>query len=56
VLYTHSPSAQVRLTASNFAPGDYLTGSRFEGPDARETSQTDARSYINWQLRLELRL
>jgi outer membrane receptor for ferrienterochelin and colicins len=56
VLCVLSPSAQVRLTASNLAPRDYLTGSSFEGADSRETSETTTTSYINWQLRLELRL
>ena len=56
VLCVLSPSAQVRLTASNLAPRDYLTGSSFEGADSRETSETTTTSYINWQLRLELKL
>ncbi|MBC7992814.1 MAG: TonB-dependent receptor, partial [Rhizobacter sp.] len=51
-----STNAQVRLTASNFAPRDYLTGSRYEDSALRETSETNASSYINWQLRLELKL
>lgn len=56
VLCFLSPSAQVRLTASNFAPSDYLTGNRFEGANLHETSETNASSYINWQLRLEMKL
>jgi len=56
VLYTINPTAQVRVTASNFAPRDYLTGSNYEGASSRETSETDAASYVNWQLRLELKL
>lgn len=51
-----SPDAQLRLTASNLAPRDYLTGSRFEDASLRETSETNASSYINWQLRLEMKL
>lgn len=56
VLVFLSPSAQLRLTASNFAPRDYLTGNRYEDAALRETSETNASSYINWQLRLELKL
>ncbi len=56
VLVFLSPNAQVRLTASNFAPHDYLTGNRYEDATLRETSETNASSYINWQLRLEMKL
>lgn len=56
VLVFLSTNAQVRLTASNFAPHDYLTGSRYEGAAVRETSEINASSYINWQLRLEMKL
>jgi outer membrane receptor for ferrienterochelin and colicins len=56
VLYFLNPSTQLRLTASNFAPRDYLTGSSYQSIDARESSQTTATSYINWQLRVELKL
>jgi len=56
VLVFLSPNAQVRLTASNFAPRDYLTGNRYEDAALRETSETNASSYINWQLRFELKL
>jgi outer membrane receptor for ferrienterochelin and colicins len=56
VLCFLSPNAQVRLTASNFAPRDYLTGGSFQNTDFREASETTANSYINWQLRLEMKL
>jgi iron complex outermembrane receptor protein len=56
VLYTVSPLLQVRLTASNFAPRDYLTGSRYESAASRVSAVTDATSYINWQLRFEMKL
>lgn len=55
-VWTINPSAQLRLGASNFAPRDYVTGSRFEDADSREVAQTTQPSYINWQLRLELKL
>jgi outer membrane receptor for ferrienterochelin and colicins len=56
VLVFLSPNAQVRLTASNFAPRDYLTANRYEDATLRETSETNTSSYINWQLRLEMKL
>ncbi len=56
VLVFLSPNAQIRLTASNFVPRDYLTGNRFEDATLRETSETNTSSYINWQLRLEMKL
>jgi len=56
VLCFLSPSAQVRVTASNFVPRDYLTGSSYQSADVRETSETITTSYINWQLRLEMKL
>ena len=42
-------------------PRDYLTGSSVDGPDiqgipVRETSQTRAPTFINVQLRLEMKL
>jgi outer membrane receptor for ferrienterochelin and colicins len=55
-VWTINPSAQLRLGASNFAPRDYVTGNRFEDADSREVAQTTQPSYINWQLRLELKL
>ena len=42
-------------------PRDYLTGSSVDGPDiqgipVRESSQTRAPTFINVQLRLEMKL
>ena len=56
VLWTFSPSVRLRLSATNLAARDYLVGSTFDGELERETAQTTARTYINWQLRLELKL
>lgn len=50
------PAAQVRLAASNFAPHDQLTASSYQGDGLRETSETNTSSYINWQLRFEVKL
>jgi outer membrane receptor for ferrienterochelin and colicins len=51
-LWVVRPGLQWRLTASNLAPLDYVTASTV----ANETATTTARSYINWQLRLEMKL
>ena len=61
-LWTFSPSARLRLSATNLTAADYQTGSSYETDTAPlnvaqlETAQTTARSYVNWQLRLELKL
>jgi len=55
-LWVFSPGVQLRLTASNLAPADYQLGGTFDTASERETTQTTARSYVNWQLRLELKL
>lgn len=55
-LYAFSPEVQLRVTGSNLAASDYLTGSRFDSAGVRELSETDTTSYINWQVRLEMKL
>ena len=60
-LWTFSPTVALRVTASNLAARDYITGSGVDGPDlqgvpVRETSQTTAPTYLNVQMRLELKL
>jgi iron complex outermembrane receptor protein len=60
-LWTFNPTVALRLSLSNLDPRDYVTGSTFDGPDiqnvpVRETSQTTAPTFINVQLRLELKL
>jgi outer membrane receptor for ferrienterochelin and colicins len=55
-LWVFSPGVQLRLSASNLAPAEYLTGGSFDTDTERETTRTTARTYVNWQLRLELRL
>ncbi len=60
VLYAIQPGLQLRVSGSNLAARDYLTGSRFDntgaGGSVRETSETDTNSYISWQVRLEMKL
>jgi iron complex outermembrane receptor protein len=57
-LWTFSPTAQVRLSASNVDPRDYITGRVFDdtASGVRETSTTTAPTFVNVQLRLELKL
>ena len=60
-LWTFNPGLALRLSFSNLDPRDYVTGSAIDGPDAfgvpvRETAQTRAPTFINVQLRLELKL
>ncbi len=60
-LWTFQPGVALRLSASNLAPRDYLTGGSLDfestpGVTTRETSSTVAKSFTTWQLRLELKL
>jgi outer membrane receptor for ferrienterochelin and colicins len=51
-LWIFNPALQLRVTASNIAALDYVTGSAL----GSEVSTTTAPSYINLQLRLEIKL
>jgi outer membrane receptor for ferrienterochelin and colicins len=51
-LWVFNPALQLRVTASNIAALDYVTGSTL----GTEASTTTAPSYINLQLRLEIKL
>ena len=55
-LWVFSPSAQVRVTASNIGPRDYVTASSIDVAGVRETSTTTAPTYLNFQVKLELKL
>jgi len=60
-LWTFSPQVALRLLASNLTAADYDSGSVSEGRDLsgqaiRESVAGLSPSYINWQLRLELKL
>ncbi|MES3014454.1 MAG: TonB-dependent receptor [Pseudomonadota bacterium] len=57
-LWVFNPSLQLRLTASNLNPRDYLTGGSVDdlGAGLRETSSTTAPTFLNVQLRLEMKL
>ena len=53
---------RLRLSATNLAPLDYVTGSGITVQDAgglplnEESGLTTARSSVKWQLRLEMKL
>jgi iron complex outermembrane receptor protein len=60
-LWTFKPGVALRLSASNLAARDYTTGDSLDfesspGVFTRETSRTVATTYIQWLLRLELKL
>ncbi len=61
-LWVFNPRLQLRVTASNLKPRDYLTGGSVDGTDpftavpTRETTTTSAPTYLNLQFRLEIKL
>ncbi|MFO1219968.1 MAG: TonB-dependent receptor [Burkholderiaceae bacterium] len=60
-LWTFQPGVALRVSATNVAPLDYLTGGSLDfesapGATSRETSRTLSQSYTTWQMRLELKL
>ena len=55
-LWVFSPSLQLRLTASNIGARDYVTASSIDVAGVRETSTTTAPTYLNFQVKLELKL
>lgn len=55
-LWTFSPAVGLRLLGSNLAPHDYVTSNAVTLDTLRETARTQAPTYVNWQLRLELKL
>ncbi|MEO5696101.1 MAG: TonB-dependent receptor, partial [Burkholderiaceae bacterium] len=60
-LWIFNPAAQLRVTASNLNPYDYVTGTGVDGPNlqgiaVRESARTTAPTYVNLQVRLELKL
>ena len=57
-LWVFGPALQLRLSASNLDPRDYLTSSSIDdvGANTRETASTNAPTFLNVQLRLEIKL
>ena len=61
LVWTFSPSALLRLSASNFTARDYLSGgtvlsSNSAGQSLREATQSTAPSSVNFAAKLELKL
>ena len=60
-LWVFNPALQLRFSLSNLAPSDYLFGASVDGPDiqgrnVRERSTTTQPTFVNAQLRLEMKL
>ena len=55
-LWVFSPAVQLRVSASNLNPRDYVTGGAFDDAGMRETSTTTAPTSLNLQIRLEMKL
>ena len=61
VVWAISPAYQLRVSASNLAPRQYLTGGTLLsvnplGQTIRETTQSSAPSFVNVQVKLEMKL
>lgn len=61
VVWAIKPGYQLRISANNFAPREYLTGGTLLsvnplGQTIRETTQTIAPSFVNVQVKLEIKL
>ena len=55
-LWVFSPTLQLRTSFSNLVPRDYITASSLTAAGVRETTQTTAPTYLNVQVRLEIKL
>ena len=55
-LWVFNPELQVRLSLGNALAQDYLTQTRVISNGSQESVANTARSYVNWQLRLEMKL
>ena len=59
-LWTINPTMGLRLLGSNLAPRDFATTNQNDtlsaGASERTTVRSNGPSYVNWQLRLELKL
>jgi iron complex outermembrane receptor protein len=55
-LWAFKPGVQLRLSATNLDPQDYLTGGSLESNGTRESTRSVNTTYTAWQLRLELKL
>ena len=55
-LWVVRPDLQWRLSVGNALAQDYLTRTRVDANGQRQTVASNARSYVNWQIRLEAKL
>jgi iron complex outermembrane receptor protein len=55
-LWTFNPAVALRLLGSNLAPRDYTNTTAIDVANERTTVASTGPSYINWQLRLEMKL
>jgi iron complex outermembrane receptor protein len=55
-LWNFTPDVALRVSASNFAPLNYFTGSVITTNDAVVTSRGGGRSFTVWALRLEMKI
>ena len=55
-LWVFSPTVQLRSTFSNIDPRNYVTGGSLDALSIRETSQNTAPTYVNLQVRFEIKL
>ncbi len=55
-LWVFEPALQLRLSLGNALAQDYLVQTRVESNGQRESMAANARSYVNWQLRLEMKI
>ena len=55
-LWTFNPAVALRLLASNLAAPEYASSLAIDTGGLRETARTYTTTYVNWQLRLELKL
>ncbi len=55
-LWTFSPTLALRVSATNLSAPDWLRGNVYDSASLREASQTVSRSYVDWLVRLEMKL
>jgi outer membrane receptor for ferrienterochelin and colicins len=55
-LWTFNPEVKLRLSVSNALAQDYISTTVVDGAGLRETNASNSRSFVNAQLRLEMKL
>jgi iron complex outermembrane receptor protein len=55
-LWTFNPEVKLRLSVSNALAQDYVSTTVVDGAGLRETNASNARSFVNTQVRLEMKL